>query len=247
MAIKNHPHQYHSDSSESQERSKATKAAKITALIGLVLFAYAVYLSAPRAYMVSILNSFLSIGQNMPWHLSRSAGTVGYMLLVGSTVWGLLLSSKIVKKAVPAVLSLAMHNILSWLALAFTGLHALVLLFDSYYTYTISNLLVPFTGPYRPIWVGLGIIGFYLMALVTLSFQFRRRIGQENWRALHYLSFVVYALATIHGAASGTDGSKLGMQFMYVGSGLLVLILIGYRLWTAYAARMRLGQAGGTS
>jgi DMSO/TMAO reductase YedYZ heme-binding membrane subunit len=178
------------------------------------------------------------ISDKTPWHLSRSAGTVAYLLLLGSTVWGLLLSSKIVKEAVPAALSLTMHNVLSWMALAFTGLHALVLMFDSYYTYRLADLTIPFIGPYRPGWVGLGIIGFYLMLLVTLSFHFRRQLGQKRWRALHYVSFVVFILATVHGITAGTDSSTLGMQIIYLGSGLLVFFLTNYRLLTAKSSRL---------
>ena len=182
--------------------------------------------------MIDLMNTWLGIGNQTPWHLSRAAGTVAYLLLAGSTVWGLLLSTKIVKEAIPAALSLAMHSVLSWLALAFTGLHALVLLIDNYYAYTLSDLTIPFIGPYRPVWVGLGIIGFYMMALVALSFQFRKQLGQKHWRMLHYLSFAVYVLATIHGLTAGTDTSKLSMQVMYLGSGLFVIFLTTYRLLT---------------
>lgn len=178
----------------------------------------------------AILNPWLGISVKTPWHLSRSAGTVAYLLLAGSTIWGLLLSSKIIKETVPASLALGMHNALSWLALALTGFHGLILLFDNYYTYDLASLAIPFIGPYRPGWVGLGIVGFYLMALVVLSFQFRKQIGQKTWRALHYLSFVAFVLATIHGLAAGTDSGKIGMQLMYMGSGLAVLFLTNYRL-----------------
>ena len=131
---------------------------------------------------------------------------------------------------VPAALALAMHNILSWLAVLLTGLHALALLWDSFYTYTLADLTVPFVGPYRPGWVGLGIIGFYLMFLTSLSFNFRKQIGQKRWRQLHYATFAVYILATVHGAMAGTDSGNPGMQMLYWGSGLIVLFLTNYRM-----------------
>jgi len=164
--------------------------------------------------------------------LSRSAGTVAYLLLALSTIWGLLQSSKIAKEVIPAELAFTMHNILSWLAVGFTGFHALVLLFDNFYTYTLADLVIPFIGPYRPFWVGLGIIGFYMMLMVSISFYLRGQIGQKRWRTLHYLSFALYGLATIHGLAAGTDSSKLSMQLMYLGSGLVVFFLTSYRLLT---------------
>lgn len=78
--------------------------------------------------------------------------------------------------------------------------------------------------------MGLGIIGFYLMFLTSLSFNFRKQIGQKRWRQLHYATFGVYILATLHGVMAGTDTANLGMQVLYWGSGLLVLFLTNFRL-----------------
>lgn len=172
----------------------------------------------------------LALTEKTPWYFTRSAGTVAYLLLAGSTIWGLLLSTKLIKETIPAALSLAMHNILSWLAVVLTGLHALALLWDSYYAYTVADLTIPFIGPYRPGWVGLGIIGFYLMFLTSLSFNFRKQLGQKRWRQLHYATFGVYILATLHGVMAGTDSGNLGMQALYWGSGLMVLFLTNFRL-----------------
>lgn len=180
---------------------------------------------------------FVGLTTKTPWYLSRSAGTVAYLLLAGSTVWGLLLSSKIIKETVPAVLALAMHNVLSWLAVAFTGLHALALLFDSYYPYSLADVTIPFIGPYRPGWVGIGILSLYVMIITSVSFNFRKQLGQKRWRQLHYLTFVVYVAATVHGIMAGTDSSKPGMQLVYWGSGLLVLFLTNYRLLAGKTAR----------
>jgi len=179
------------------------------------------------------LAAWLGIGSKTAWHFTRASGTVAYLLLTLSTVWGLLLSSKIIKETVPAVLSLAMHNILSWAAIALTGLHMFALLFDSYYTYRLVDLFIPFIGPYRPQWVALGVISMYLMLLTSLSFYWRKQLGQKWWRRLHYLTFAAFVLVTIHGAMAGTDSSGGGMQILYWGSGLLVLLLTNYRLLTA--------------
>lgn len=183
------------------------------------------------------LTAQLGITEKSAWYVTRSTGTVAYLLLAGSTIWGLLLSSKIIKESVPAVLSLAMHNVLSWLAFAFTGVHAIALLFDTYYTYTAADLLVPFIGPYRPLAVGLGIIGLYLTFLTSATFYWRKRIGQQWWRRIHYLTFLLFGLVTAHGLMAGTDSGTPGMRWMYLGSTLLVLFLTNYRILAARAQR----------
>lgn len=178
------------------------------------------------------LANLLGITKKTPWYFTRSAGSVAYLLLAGSTIWGLLLSSKIIKEAIPAPLALEMHKSLSWLAIGLSGLHGLALLFDNYYTYTPADLTIPFIGPYRPGWVGLGIIGLYLMVVVSASFSFRKQLGQKRWRQLHTLTFVAYLFATIHGIMAGSDSSQPLLQVLYWGSGLVVLFLTNYRLVT---------------
>ncbi len=171
----------------------------------------------------------LAITDKTPWHFSRSAGTVAYLLLAGSTIWGLLLTTKLLKESVPAALSLAIHNILSWLAILFAGMHALALLGDSFYSYSLADLTVPFVGPYRPIWVGLGIVSFYLVIITSISFYFRKQMGKKLWRQLHYATFVAYVLVTVHGIVAGTDTGNFGMQVLYWTSAMMVLFLTIYR------------------
>jgi DMSO/TMAO reductase YedYZ heme-binding membrane subunit len=192
-------------------------------------------LAAARSFLATLpLRDILAVyGDKTAWYLTRSTGTVAYLLLSGTTLWGLVLSSKIVQEAVPASLALALHNVLAWLAVALAGFHAFVLLFDSYYVYRLSDLLLPFVGPYRPMWVGLGIIGFYLALLTSASFRWRQWLGPKRWRALHSLTFVAYALVTVHGLTAGTDSPNPGMKAVYIGSSLLVLFLTMYRLLTA--------------
>lgn len=162
------------------------------------------------------------------WYLTRASGIVAYMLMAASTIWGLLLSTKLIKQVVPPALSLAMHNYLSWGAIGLSAFHAFVLLFDKYYSFSLIHLLVPFTGPYSPIWVGIGIIGFYIMLTTAGSFYFRKQIGQKRWRKLHYLTFAAFILTTLHSWTAGTDHVQLAA--MYLASGISVLFLTVYRV-----------------
>ena len=198
--------------------------------VGFLLVALNQMLALESSFITNISQGLAAGEQQTAWHITRAAGTVAYGLLAWSTIWGLLLSTKIVKEWVPAALALGMHKIVSWLAIGLTSLHAVALLFDNFYAYTVSNLLIPFTGPYAPGWVGLGILSLYIMVLTSLSFSWRKRIGQTWWRRLHYLNFLAYGGATIHGIMAGTDSTNPGMQFLYWGSGLTVLFLTNYRL-----------------
>ena len=166
------------------------------------------------------------------WYLVRSSGTVAYLFLAASTIWGLILSSKFLKEIVPGPLSLAMHNYLSWNAIGLTALHAVLLLFSGFMDYTIINLLVPFTGPYSPFWVGIGIIGLYLSLLTTLTFYVRSRIGYKTFHVIHYLTYAAFVMSLLHSWFAGTDTPALEM--MYLVTGLLVFFLTVYRVLAAF-------------
>ena len=170
-------------------------------------------------------------GDQTAWHFSRSGGMVAYLLLTLSTIWGLLLSNKLLPKAIHPAITLAVHNYLSWTSVAFTAFHGLVLLGDSYYDFSLSTILLPFGAPYRPLWVGAGVATFYLLLLTSGSYYLRRWIGQKNWRRLHYLTFLAFVGATLHGWQAGTDSAQLAI--MYGASTFTILGLTMYRLLAA--------------
>src|SRR6185369_232404 len=108
--------------------------------------------------------------------------------------------------------------------------HVVVLLFDKYLPFSVLQLLVPFTGTYRPLWVGLGIISFYFLLLVTFTFYLRPKIGAKAFRSIHVLSLVSYLGTTLHGLFAGTDSALPVTMLMYVGTFLVVVFLTAYWL-----------------
>ena len=95
----------------------------------------------------------------------------------------------------------------------------------------------PFAGPYRPLWVGVGQLAFYLMVVVYVSFYLRRRIGQRGWRMLHYTTFLAFVGATAHGLMSGTDTPAPWAFWSYAARPPLVGFLLGYRITVALGDR----------
>ena len=139
------------------------------------------------------------------WYVTRAAGLTSYILLWLSTVWGLAIPTRILAPAVEGTYSYDFHEFLSLLGLGFVVLHILVLALDKYMPFSVLQLLIPFIDTYRPLWVGLGIIAFYLFLLVTLTFYMRKSIGTRAFRGIHALSLVGYLGATLHGFFAGTD------------------------------------------
>ena len=166
------------------------------------------------------------------WFLSRASGVTGYVLLWASVVLGLLMSTRLSRRSMlsawaPALM--AVHEFVSWVAWGFVVFHAMILLGDTYVQTGWFNLLVPFAfDGGRSVWVGLGQMGFYLMSVVLVSYYVRQRIGFQTWRWLHFATFVLYALVTVHGLLAGSDVDVLWP--MYALSNAVVLLLTGYRL-----------------
>ncbi|HLW49214.1 MAG TPA: ferric reductase-like transmembrane domain-containing protein [bacterium] len=167
------------------------------------------------------------------WYLSRAAGLTAYGLLWLAIVLGLSLSNRLARVWPGGPTAADLHQFASLLALVFATLHGLVLLGDRYIGYTFVQILVPFAGSgYRPLWVGAGQVGFYLAAVVAFSVYVRGSIGYRAWRVLHYLSFVVYLLATVHALGAGTDSASPQAFLIYWAGAAVVGLLTVRRVLT---------------
>ena len=164
------------------------------------------------------------------WYLSRAAGFVAYLLLWGSVVWGLMLSSKIGQRRLRPPALLDAHRFLSYVALGFAFFHGLVLMGDRYLSFPLTSVLIPFAGAYKPTLVAAGQLALWLSLLVSLSFLVQKRIGRRAWRSLHYVSFAVYGLALMHSIWLGSESHLLVVKAMYLLTAEAVIFLTAYRI-----------------
>lgn len=141
-----------------------------------------------------------------PWYVARSSGLVAWALLAGAVVWGLLMTSKLVRRWVKNSWLLDLHRWLGGLALVFTGVHVVAILGDSYVHFGLASVLIPFASHWHPLAVAWGVASLYLLAAVELTSLARRRLPHRLWRRLHLLSFPLFVTSTIHGLSAGTDG-----------------------------------------
>jgi predicted ferric reductase len=182
-------------------------------------------------------NMSFSLGGDAPkayWYLSRATAFVSLSLLWLSMALGLGITNKMARLWPGAPAAFALHEYVSLLGLAFAVFHAVVILGDHYINFTFLQILVPFgTLDYRPFWVGVGQLGFYIWALLALSFYIRPAIGQKTWRVLHYGSFAAYLMGISHGIFSGTDiNAGWAQNYYWYSAGSLLFLLI-YRILAA--------------
>jgi len=170
------------------------------------------------------------------WFVSRASAIVAYLMLWLSMAWGIAMSSKGLRGRVSGPLAYTLHNVTSWLALAFGAVHGLTLIGDASFPFTVPDVLIPFVSTYEPVLVGIGTLGLYLGVMATAAF-YLRRLGLKVWRTIHGLSYLMFALVTVHSVALGSDTGTAVMKLMYVTAGASVALLTMFRVMTAKAGR----------
>ena len=224
-----------------QEFDQLPPAVRLDTLLLMLLAIAAGVLTAVvvlPSWLPGLSASLLGPEPKVYWYLSRSSAFVAYLLLWASMTTGLAISSRLARIWPGGPLAFDLHQHTSLLGLGFALFHALILIGDRYINYSLGQVLIPFaSSSYRPLWVGLGQIGWYILAIVSLSFYVRRKIGHRLWRLIHFLSYAMFALALIHGLLSGTDSTAGWARVMYWGSATILLLLTIYRIVFAHIDR----------
>ena len=103
------------------------------------------------------------------WYVAR-ATAVFLLLLTATVLLGILGRLRVGSAGWPRFALAGLHRNVSLLTLAFLGVHAAVVVIDSYVPIDWLDCVVPFVSAYQPFWLGLGAIAFdLLLALVVTS------------------------------------------------------------------------------
>jgi sulfoxide reductase heme-binding subunit YedZ len=171
-----------------------------------------------------------SAGPSAYWYLTRSSGAVALILLTIALVLGVVDVQRWSTDTWPRFVVDSLHRNVSLLALAFLGLHIVTAVLDSFAPISLINAVIPFTGSYRPFWLGLGALSFDLMLAVIVTSLLRRRMGHSTWRAVHWLSYASWPIALMHGLGTGSDVKSSWMLLISVGCLAAVLVAVLVRV-----------------
>ncbi len=177
--------------------------------------------------------------QAITWDTARAGGMLAYVLATASVCIGLLLSLKVRSPSWPRFVTDGLHRYVTLLALVFTGIHTFAVWLDPFTAFLPAEVAVPFATHYRPLWIGLGTLATYLLVAVWASEWIRPYVGYRWWRRLHYASFGIFALATLHGIGAGSDTATWWGMAIYAVSVGAVVLLLAWRLWVAVAPENR--------
>jgi sulfoxide reductase heme-binding subunit YedZ len=168
-----------------------------------------------------------STGPHLFWITSRAAGMAALVLSSLSVCVGLLMGGRRLKGRGPDLR--AIHEALSLGTLGALLVHGLSLLGDGFLHPSIADVSIPFVSGYKTLWTTVGIVAFWGMLLLGLSYYARSRIGMQRWRMLHRFTALAWLLGLVHSLGEGTDAGQTWFLAMTAIVVVPAILLMGLR------------------
>ena len=177
-----------------------------------------------------MIGALAVVSSKLTWYAARSSGLVAWAVVTASIVWGLAVSTRIIrKKGVPAW-CLDLHKFLGTLSIVFVAVHLLALWADNFTYFGPRELFVPMASAWRPGAVAWGVVALYLLVAIQLTSWTMRKLPRRVWHAVHLTSFPMFAFATVHAFTTGADNTNMAVQWVALTGGLFVIFLTNFRL-----------------
>ena len=167
------------------------------------------------------------------WYITRGTGVISLVLLTASVALGVSEVVRFASPRWPRFVLAALHKNVALLAVAFVAVHVLTAVLDSFASISLVDVVVPFVGTYRPLWLGLGTVAVDLLIAVIVTSLLRERIGHRAWRAVHWAAYGCWPVALLHSLGTGSDTRYRWAAALNVACLVAVLLAVLFRLgWT---------------
>lgn len=187
-----------------------------------------------------------SSGPSPLWYATRATGVVALVLLTATVALGVAGTARLSSRGVPQLVRAGLHRNLSMLAVSFVLVHVLTTVLDPYAGIGLASAILPFSSPYRPLWLGLGAISFDMMLALVLTSLLRARMSYPAWRRFHWLGYACWPVALWHGLGTGTDSRLSFLLLLDAACVLVVAAAAVLRLRMSAPGRARLAGLLGT-
>src|SRR5947209_1126301 len=118
-------------------------------------------------------------GPHLFWITSRAAGIAALLLSSFSVCAGLLMGGRMLGNRDRTADVRVLHEALSLATLAAIAIHGLTLIGDGYLHPSLADIAVPFLSAYKSVWTTTGIVAFWVLAVLGLSYYLRARVGVQ--------------------------------------------------------------------
>lgn len=188
----------------------------------------------------------VTTGPTALWYLTRGTGIVALVLLTATVVLGIVASVGWASPRLPRFVSRDLHRNLSLFCLVLLVAHIVTAVADGFAPIGYVASVVPFSSPYRPLWLAFGTLSFDLLLAVTVTSAVRRYLGQRAWRAVHWLAYACWPIALLHGLGTGTDTRLSVVLVVNAACVAAVLAALAWRLVVGWprAKGVRLAAGG---
>jgi DMSO/TMAO reductase YedYZ heme-binding membrane subunit len=178
------------------------------------------------------------------WYVSRATGIATLVFLTISVLLGIVTSYRWSTPEWPRFVIEFVHRNVSLLVVAFLAVHVVTVIADSFAPIGWKDAVIPFASPYRTIWLGLGTVACDLVLALTITSLLRHRIGFRTWRVVHWLAYLCWPVAVVHGLGTGSD-TRLGVALVItVACVVAVVAATGLRLASGLVGRPGARRAG---
>lgn len=171
------------------------------------------------------------------WYLGRGTGVVALVMFTLAVVLGIVNRSGRSVAWLPRFAVTDLHKTAALTGVSLVAIHVGTLLFDPYAQLRLVDLVAPFGGAYRPLWLGLGTTALDLLVAVTATSLLRHRIGPRLFKAVHWATYALWPVALLHGLGTGTDAATPWFRGIAVACAAAVALAVQWRLSASFVER----------
>jgi predicted ferric reductase len=164
------------------------------------------------------------------WALGRGTGITALVFLSMSLALGIATRSGRRVAALPRFAVADIHRFVALSGALLVVFHVALLLFDPYAQLRLIDVVVPYLGAYRPIWLGLGTVTCDVLVVLIVTSLLRHRLGPRTFRVVHWATYATWPLALAHALGNGTDVGHAWFLGVAACCALMVATAIGWRL-----------------
>lgn len=171
------------------------------------------------------------------WALGRGSGLVALVLFTVALVLGVTTRSG---RPAPGLGRAGVADVHRTAALTATGLvlaHVVSLYLDPFAQLRLVDLVVPFLGADRPLWLGLGTLALDLLGVITVVSLLRHRVGPRAFHAVHLGTYALWPVALLHALGNGTDAGSAWFRALALACAAAVAGAVAWRLLPSYSGR----------
>ncbi len=164
------------------------------------------------------------------WYATRGLGATTLVFLTATVVLGILSATRWSGEATPGFVAVDLHRNISLLAMLLLLAHIITTVLDPFAHISVRDVIIPVGAAYRPIWLGLGVVAFWILVALIATSLMRERVGLRTWRVIHWAAYASWPLGLIHGLGTGSDARAPWMDFLVVSCSAAVVLAVADRL-----------------